>query len=393
MRPIHAILALMLISGACLGEDLILKTRVEPVDVQIFIPEEAKPVQGLLVHVFNYSIKDDDRWATFCRKHKWAHINTVISRKANNRPTKIRNAINESLKEFAVKSGRPELVHVPRAGTGFSAGGMAIPVLAAQPELMLTNAISCSWVSDPAKLADAAGIPNLYIIGAKPDGFKMLPAIERHYEPAIERQLPWALGLQHECKHDWANSGTLCASWIQALLKLRYPETVDVSKPIPLRTVKFEEGWRGDRRTINSTFPTVLPAAKFKGDSKSTVWLPDRATAYVWRAWQVKDSPVDLTARTVDGSATLPRFKPRSSFDLKIRNRADIELGVNVKTDIEISDVRFFHGDVLIGEAKSEPWKFTWKSPGLGLYPVWAEYKVEGKPAATNPSLFRIDPE
>jgi len=113
------------------------------------------------------------------------------------------------------------LPHVPLAGTGFSAGGMVTRVLEAWPERMLTNGISCSWVRDADEMGEAAAIPELFIIGAKPDAFKMLPAIEEHFEPALAQRRPWSLGLQHECQHDWANSGTLIVPWMQAIARMR----------------------------------------------------------------------------------------------------------------------------------------------------------------------------
>ncbi|MDX1565346.1 MAG: hypothetical protein R3236_08080 [Phycisphaeraceae bacterium] len=374
------------------AEDILLKTRIDPVDVQLFVPKESRPVQGLLVHVFNYKMKPHDRWATLCRQMKWAHINTVISRKANNRPKKIRHAINESLKQFAEKLNMPQLVHVPRAGTGFSAGGMVIPVLAAEPQKMLTNAISCSWVSDPAKLGETASIPEMYIIGALPDGFNMLPAIEKFYEPAIAAKRPWGLGLQHGCKHDWANSGTLLAPWIVAIAKMRYPDKIDPTQPIRLRPVKFEEGWRGDRTTIHGTFATVAPAAEFKGDVRSTVWLPDRATACIWRAWQTKKSPVHLSAEASDGSVKLPPFSPKKGLTLMVKPGVDVKLGVRINGGVAIGPVSFYHGDTLIGKTDDPARPVVFKSQPVGIYAVWARHALDGKPAVTNPALICFEP-
>ncbi len=374
------------------AEDLLLKTRVGPVDVELFIPKEARPVRGLLVHVFGYKMKNHDRWATLCRQMKWAHINTIMSKKANNRPTKIRHAIEVSLREFATTTKMPQLVHVPRAGTGFSAGGMVVKVLQEEPDKMLTNAISCSWVPDPAKLGEAASIPVLYVLGAEPDAFKMLPAIQKFYEPAIGMKYPWALGLQHGCKHDWANSGTLFAPWIISIAKMRYPKQVDLTKPIPLRTVKFEQGWRGDRTTINGTFATVASAAEFKGDSKTTTWLPDRATAYLWRAWQTKNSPVNLTGEAADGSAKLPAFQPRKGLGLKVRPGVDVKLGVKAQEGLAISNVSFYHGDTLIGTTADPAQVVIFKSQSIGVYAVWAQYKLNGKLAVTNPALISVEP-
>lgn len=373
-------------------DDLVLRTRVAPVDVEILIPKESRPVKGILVHVFNYKLKEHDRWATLCRELKWAHINTIISRKESNRPAKIRHAINEALKQFAGDAKLPELVYVPRTGTGFSAGGMAVNVLETEPEKMLTNAISCSWVRDPEKMGEAASVPELFIIGAVPDGFKMLPAIEKFYEPAIAQERPWALGLQHECKHDWSNSGTLGVAWIQGIAKLRYPKNVDPSNPIPLKPVSFDQGWRGDRTTIDGTFATVAAAEDFKGDRKMAAWFPDRATAYVWRAWQTKRSPVDLTVQVAEGSKKLGAFHPKKSFGMTVSPRSELVLGVSVKKEMKIDSVQYYHGDTLIGEAKSAPWTVNWTSPRLGCFAIWAQYCGEKSPAVTNPALVCFEP-
>lgn len=187
-----------------------------------------------------------------CRELGWAHINTVISRKETNRPAKIQADLARSLAEFALESWNPELLTVPRAGTGFSAGGMVVKVLDAEPELLLTNAVSCSWVADSAGMpAAAAAVPHLLLIGAKPDGLKILAAIEKFYDPALKAKLPWGLGLQHGCAHDWANSGTLIMPWIRAIWELRMtPEG-------KLRDIDFQSGWRGDRRTINGTYAAI----------------------------------------------------------------------------------------------------------------------------------------
>jgi len=387
------IVCLLQASVSRAAEDIVRHTRVEPVEVEILVPKESRPVKGILVHVFNYELKTHDRNATFCRQHHWAHINTIISRKANNRPEKIRAAINTALRQWAEELEMPELVHVPRAGVGFSAGGMCIQVLETDPDRMLTNAVSCSWVRDPEKMGPAAEVPHLFIIGAEPDAFKMLPAVENYFEPAVKRQRPWALGLQHGCKHDWANSGTLAMAWLESMIKLRYPADADPSKPIPLRQIDFETGWRGDRTTINGIYATVAPASEYQGSREKMTWLPDRATAYVWRAWQTKKSPVDMTATTASGDELLGEFQPRKGFGAKVAPGTDLVLGVRNKLSVSIESVKYYHGDELIGEATGDPWTVSWSGRPVGCYAIWAEYVADGKTAATNPAMMCFEPQ
>jgi hypothetical protein len=376
-------------------QDLLLRTKHKEVEVSLLIPKESRPVQGLLVHVFNYKMKVHDRSATLCRELKWAHVNTIISRKTNNRPKKIREALNVALERFANETGLKELVYVPRTGTGFSAGGMCIPVLEVEHDKMLTNAISCSWVRDTQKMTpEAAAIPEQFIIGSIPDGFNMLPAIEKHFEPAIEKGYPWSLGLQHGCKHDWANSGTLMVPWIKSIAKLRYPEKIDVSKPIPLKTLSMKEGWYGNRTTINGTYASVFPIQKnTKPDPKKFTWFPDRKNAYVWRAWQTKNSPVDLTAETLDGEDKLSPFNPKKSFGLYVKPDSKLKLGINPKKEMAIQKVTFYIGDEVIAALSKAPFTTTWQGPKIGTRPIWAQYEVDGKPAVTNPALICFEPD
>jgi hypothetical protein len=373
--------------------DVVLKTRVDPVDVELFIPKEARPVRGILVHAVHYTLKTNDRWATFCRGQRFAHLNTTIDLKLNSRPAKLRKALVEGLKEFAARAGRPELVHVPRAGVGHSAGGMVTKVLLADPATTLSNAINCSWVMDPEKYDDAAErVPALFALGAVPDAFKMLPAVDRNFVPAIRAKRPWALALQHHCAHDWGNAGTLFLPWMQAMVRLRYPEPVDVSQPVALKDVDFASGWRGDRSTIDGTWATVVPAAGYKGKPDDAVWLPDRAMAWIWRAWESKDAPVQLTVTPADGSKALPAFHPKKDFQMTVKPGVDLVLGIRAKEGTAVSAVRYYHGDRLLGEAAGAPGTVTWKAPKAGAYAVWVEYEIGGTKGAGNPALICIEP-
>ena len=374
--------------------DILLRTHIDEADVdaELFIPRQSIAVRGILVHAVHYKLSTHDRWATLCRELKFAHLVTSIDLKTNNRPRRLREAMLAALDEFAARTGRKELPHVPRAGVGMSAGGMCIPMLIEQPDKMLTNAVSCSWVTDPAKIGpEKAAIPEMYVIGAISDGFKMLPAIDRFYVPAVKAGRPWALGLQHGCAHDWANSGTLFLPWIRAIAELRLPEQMQPGEAVILKDVSFGQGWRGDRSTIDGQFATIIPAAEYRGRPGDVVWLPNRAVACVWRAFQTKDSPVHLTAQTGDGSVKLPKFNPRVSFGMTARSGSDIVLGVNVKALAVVGDVRFFQGEQLIGRLDDPADVLTWRRPRDRAYAVWAQYELDGRQAVTNPALICIE--
>src|SRR4051812_6592018 len=166
--------------------DVVLGTQVGTVDVRIFVPRQAAPARGLIVHAANYALKDDDRWAELCRQMRFAHVamNIPNVQKATNRHQALAKALEQGLAEFAAKSGHPELTRLPTVGTGHSAGGLVTGVLLRDPGRTITNCVDCGWVMDPSKLApEAARVPALFTMGAVPDDFKMLPSIEADFEP------------------------------------------------------------------------------------------------------------------------------------------------------------------------------------------------------------------
>ncbi|MBA4187141.1 MAG: hypothetical protein C0467_03900 [Planctomycetaceae bacterium] len=363
-----------------------------PVRSDIFIPD-VKVVRGVIVHAMNAQFKTDDRWADLGRELGFAHVVMSIDRKANNRPTKLTAALAESLKEFAAKSGHPELVHAPRVGTGHSAGGMVTDVLIRDPALTLTTCVDCSWVLDPAKLdAEGKKVPLLFTMGAIPDAFKMLPAIEQFYVPARKDSLAWGLGLQHGCAHDWGNAAALQVPWMKAIVAIRLDPAADPTKgPVKLKPVVLEDGWLGDREATNGTYATIASWADYKGDRATAAWLPDRTTAEVWRAWQSKNSPITLEAATADGSAKLIPFDPKKSRDLKVPAATAVKLSVSVKPGITVKKVAYFAGEKLIGEATAAPWEFTWDKPLIGCHVVYARWtNTDDQPGVSNPSLFLV---
>lgn len=378
-------------------EDVFLDTEVGNVDVRIFIPKQAQIVRGLIIHVANYSLKTDDRWAELCRQHRFAHVamNIPNVQKATNRGKALTKALEEGLAEFATKCGHPELVRLPMVGTGHSAGGLVTGVLLKTPERTITSTIDCGWVMDPAKLSpEAAAVPALFTMGAVPDAFKMLPSIEQNFEPARKKGLPWAVGVQWGCAHDFGNSATLQIAWIDAIIRARLPadaaQAPDVSPK--LREIKVEDGWLGNRPTIESHFATVSAWADYKGDRSVAAWFPNRAVAAVWRAWESKDAPVTLDAVTADGTQKLPAWAAKASRDLQVDPGTDLVLSATVKNGLSLKSITFYDGDQVIGRASApDGWRFTWKSASAGCHFVYAQWETtDGAPGVSNPALIIV---
>ncbi len=373
--------------------DIQLTAQVGTVDVRIFVPRQADAVRGLILHAANYKLKDDDRWAELCRQLHFAHIamNIPDVQKATSRGQKLSQGLEEGLKQFAEKSGHAELMTAPRVGVGHSAGGLVTQVLLRDPARTITNCVDCGWVLDSTALkAEAASVPALFTMGAVPDDFKMLPSISEKYEPARRAGLPWGLGVQWDCAHDFGNSAALAIPWIQAICDARLPKTASgKADAVTLRDLKLEDGWLGDRTTIDSQLPVIAAWNHYASDKSVAAWFPNRAVAHVWRAWQSHNSPVTLEAVTADGKHKLPALKPKEARDLVMPADLDLVLQVSIAEDVRLAKVEYFDADVAVGEGRgSDGWRFTWKSPAQGIHCVYAQWETaEGKRGVTNPAL------
>ena len=376
-------------------KDTILTTKVGPVDVGLFIPADARPLRGLYVHAAHYRIKSTDRWAEASRAIGFGHIALNIDLKLNNRPKKLRKGLDDALKEFAAKTGRPELPHLPMIGIGHSAGGMVVPVLLASPERAITTCVSCGWITDPKKLKPSEkSMPMLFTLGAIPDAFKMLPGIEERFVPARREGLTWGLALQWGCAHDFANSATLFIPWCESIAAMRLPKYPPrTGGPVKLRDIKLSDGWLGQSPTIETNLATVAPYKDYKGDKTKAVWLPSRSVAFVWRAIQSQDPPVVLEASTADGSTKLPNANPKSERQMTIAPGGSIMLQATVRKGCSVSKIQYYDGDRLIGESTKAPWRFEWTQPPAGLRPVWAMWtSSDGEKGVSNPALIIVRP-
>jgi len=396
MQRLATAAVLCLVASALAAEaeqDAILGTKVGTEDVQLFIPGGVKVLRGILVHAAHYKMNPKDRWAEVCRTLGFAHAALNINLKETNRPTKLRRGLDEGLKEFAPKSGHPELVNLPFAGVGHSAGGMVSAVMLKTPERTLTTCVSCGWIADPAKLSpEAAAVPHAFTLGAIPDAFKMLPGIEERFLPARKDGRPWGLAVQWECAHDWGNSAAFFAPWIVAVCEMRLPKDwAPLAGPPKLLDVKQESGWLGDRASVEGNFATVASWADYKGDKALATWFPNRYVAFVWRAMMSKDSPVTLDLAAADGSAKLAGYNPKSDRTVMANPGVDLVLTAAVKEGLGVKSVAFYDGDRLLGEAAQAPWQFAWKGATQGPHAVFAQWTTpDGKQGVANPALIVV---
>ena len=371
--------------------DTVYHTVVDGVDFKLFIPAGDKPLKGLIVHVANYKMDPRDRWAVVSRHMGFGHVAISMDMKRNNRPKLMRKALDAGLEMAAKASGRAELTHLPMAGVGHSAGGMATRVLLETPERTLGNCVSCGWIMDPAKLEPAQQrVPACFTLGAVPDAFKMLPGIDGSFKPARKQGLPWSLGVQHYCAHDWGNSATFFVPWLQSIAAMRLPDAPAADGSIPLKPVDAGKGWLGDLDSTGGVWATVAPVDEYKGNAAGATWLPDRRAAFVWRALMARDTPVQLTATVAgDDAKALGAFKPKSSFEMTIGPDESLVLGVQAPEGKGPASVTFYDGDEKLATVTAAPWTYTWKNVATGPHAVSAVWTTaDGKQGTTNPALI-----
>ena len=370
-------------------------TVVDEIDVKVFVPAKVEVFRGALLHSANASFKTKGRWAELCKRQGWVHVVTTMKnvRKQGNRGPRLHKAAVEGLKQCGEAKGHPELAHAPLVGVGHSAGGLVTRVLDREWQRAVTYTVDCCWVVKTEGVSpEFAQVPAMFTMGELPDAFRMLPAIPNAYEPARKQGLPWGLGLQPGCKHDWGNAGTMMVPFIKGVAAHRIPTDWDPrSGPAKLIDMKQEDGWLGDRATMGSHMATVASWSDYKGDKSAAAWFPDRATAYVWRAWCSKFPPVQLNAKTTDGTSKLTVYKKRSGISMYPAAGKAIELGVVMDEDTELMRARYFSGDELIGESTAAPWTFEWKSPSNEQHAVFVEWTLaDGTLGVSNPGLITV---
>lgn len=345
----------------------VFSTVIDCIDGEIFVPAEVNVFCGALLHSVNASFKSSGRWAELCKRQGWVHVVTTMQnvRKQGNRGPRLHKAAVEGLKQCGEAKGHSELAQTPLIGVRHSAGGLVTRVLDHEGKRAVMYDIDCSWVVKTESVSPGfARVPAMFSMGELPDGFKMLPAISNAYEPARKQGLPWGIELQPGCKNDWGNAGTMMVPFIKGITAFRilngWPPR---SGPAPLVDMTQEDGWLGDRSPMGSHMATVASWSEYQGDKSAAAWFPDRATALVWRAWCSNFPPVQLNAKTKDGSAKPTVYKNRSGISMYPAAGKDIELGVVMDEGTVLKSVRYFSGDMLIGESTAAPWTFLWKWP------------------------------
>ena len=218
----------------------------------------------------------------------------------------------------------------------------------------------------------------------------MLPVIDNTYRPSIDAKLPYTLGLMHGCAHNYGNTAALAIPYLEALLELRMPgEAIPPGKPVPLKDIDFDSGWRGDYASVHGNYATIATPDEYSGEPQDMVWLPNRAAAYAWRAWQTRESPVDITI-SANGTLLHNEFVPKQVTKIHLTEGDQVELGINIRREgVAPTKIAFWDEDRELGAATNRSALLV--KATTGILHVYASYEVDGRKAVTNPMQIIID--
>ena len=386
---LFAVIATLAVNTICHAADQVLSTNIQQTDVNLFIPENAKVIRGVLINPADKNVGVGTVWGESCRHWGMAHMGIMLENvdKRNNRPKTIKNVIEASLKEFAQKSNHPELVNAPFLFGGMSKGGGWSAEIGQDlgPRTIAFNNV-CGWVGKPEK---DLSMPAIIVIGGVSDGFKMLEAIGTQYEPARAKGATWCLALQWGNAHNYGNANALAFPFLDAVIGARLPKDADPTKGVVnLIDIRPEDGWLGDRATWELNYATITSFADYKGDRQLASWLPNRYVAHVWRSFVSKDPPVQLSVASADGKLSAPPFKPIQKRFVIIPAGTSLKLTPEISAGVQIRKAAFYDGDIRLGESDKAPFDFAWEQIPAGPRSVFIEYTTaDGTTGVSNPVL------
>ena len=321
---------------------------IYPVNYTIWVPSGVKELRGVIVHQHGCgegSCKSgltgafDLHWQALAKKHDCALIAPSYEQ-----PDKAdcqmwcdpRNgsgaAFQKCLVDLGAKSGHPELSKVPWALWGHSGGGhWAGGLVLTHPERvaaawlrsgvpLLTSNSKRSEIKTHAIPDAALGVPVMCNPGTKEgvtvkDGrFAGVWASNEEFFTAM-RGKGGIIGVAVDplTSHECGNQRYLAIAWLDACLAARLPEKAGLP-PNPMPT---DGAWLAPLLGTEAT-----PAAKFTGDAKKAVWLPNAAIAKLWEHY-VKDTAVPDTT-----PPPAPTGLRVTGAELAWESEADLESGI-----------------------------------------------------------------
>jgi pimeloyl-ACP methyl ester carboxylesterase len=288
-----------------------------PVNFTVWIPSDVKTLRGIVVHQHGCgegSCKSgltgayDLHWQALAKKHDCALFAAAYEQPENaecqlwcDPRNGSSGAFQQSLVDLGEKSGHPELATLPWAlwghsGGGHWAGGMVMlhpeRVVAAwlRSGVPLFEANPDRPTIKPHVLPEAAlGVPMMCNPGTK-EGVtvkegrfaSVWPANEKFFHQVRSNGGLIGVAVDPLTAHECGNQRYLAIPWLDECLSARLPQMSGA----PLAAMPTEGVWLAPLLGREAA-----PAAEYKENALSSVWLPNEATAQLWMQY-VNDTEV-----------------------------------------------------------------------------------------------------
>ncbi len=322
---------------------------IYPVQYTVWIPQGVKTLRGVVVHQHGCgegSCKSgqtgafDLHWQALAKKHDCALLAPSYEQPQSAKCQMWcdpRNgsdkAFQKALADLGAQCGHPELAKVPWALWGHSGGGH----WAGGMTLLHPERVAAAWLRSgvplfevnpdrttikPHALPDAAlRVPIMCNPGTK-EGVTVKggrfggvwPANETFFKAVRGRGGLIGVAVDPLTAHECGNQRYLAILWLDACLTARLP-----GKPgSPLKPMPTGDAWLAPLLGEKAA-----PAAKFSGDAKTSLWLPNPAIAKAWMHY-VSDTKIPDT--TPPPAPTSVKVKDNV---VTWRAEADLESGVS----------------------------------------------------------------
>lgn len=291
-----------------------------PVNYTVWIPEGVKALRGVIVHQHGCgegSCKSgltgafDLHWQALAKKHGCALLGPSYEQPQEadcqmwcDPRNGSDGAFQKSLIDLGEKSGHPELDSVPWALWGHSGGGH----WAGGMTLLHPERVAAAWLRSgvpvvepnperatiqPYVLADdhaALNVPIMCNPGTKEGVTEkegrfagVWPSNETFLTAMRSRGALIGVAIDPLTAHECGNQRYLAIPWLDACLRARLPEKAgDPLKKMPVAGAWLADGFLGKK---------ALPAAEFKADPGSSIWLPNELIAKAWMSY-VEDANI-----------------------------------------------------------------------------------------------------
>lgn len=283
----------------------------------------------------------------------------------------------EGLEQLAAVSSHPEILNAPVIFWGFSgAGQMAYEYNAWKPERTIAYSLNkgryytTEIVSEPGRRT-----PGILFAGQNDPEPLRRQNIEEVYRE--NRGAPggalWAYMLEQGKVHEEGDVDHVLLRFFHNMIRLRYPAgQTPVAGAVTLKDVPFEAGWYADQTTWQTPngMTAIAPVGTYAGDPVNPSWLPDKDTAFLFRALSSWSRPLSITTSSQAYAAGAP-----------------VTITVNTGAFPDWTKLEFYNGATKLGEVTAgNPAELTLTNLPPAVYGfIVLGHKADGTVRTSNP--------